>query len=196
MRSRERKFRSASLPAILLGIMLAAGGCTSVQLVSNYDETIDKEAQQLQKKLDTHFITLQGADTETLKYKTQQPFYAEVLADLNAMEIRAGGIYKNHLTMEQIALAKENLAYLVLMNKQCITAPLSEAQKQKVKANGIDLSTECRVEYGASSDLSDRGDVALTRFVVPPVQSLFNQHMGAIMALELAKKRGDTTTKE
>ncbi len=188
---RVSKVRSSLLSA-LLGMVLAISGCMSVQLVSNYDETIDNEAQQLQKKLDGYFISLQSAGAEDLKYKSQKKFYEGVLADLNAMRVRAGGIYKNKLTMEQIDLAKVNLAYLVLLHKKCVTAPLSAEQTEKVKHNGIDLSMDCKVENGATADVADRGEIGINRFVIAPIQSLFNQHLGVVMALELAKKRGET----
>jgi hypothetical protein len=181
---------------LLLGVLALtltiSSACTSIQLVSNYDETIDTQAQQLQKKLDTYFISLQSAGSENLKYKSQQKFYECVLADLNALDVRASGIYKNKLTIKQIDLAKENLAYLVLLHKQCITAPLTDDQKKKVKVKGVDLSMDCKVDNGATVDATDRGETSISRFVVAPIQALFNQHVGAIMALELAKKRGES----
>lgn len=175
----------------LVVILVVIGACTSVQLVSRYDQTIDDEALQLQKKLDAYFISLQSAGSEDLKYKSRQKFYEGVLVDLSAMGVRAGGIYKNKSTIEQIDLLKENFAYLVLLHKKCITAPLSAEQKEKIKKNGIDLSMNCKVENGATADASDRGDTMINPFVVAPVQSLFNQHLGAVMALELAKKRDE-----
>jgi len=184
-----------SLSSALLGMTLVIGACT-IQLVSNYDETIDKETLQLQKKLDGYFTSLHNAGPEELKYKSQQKFYESVLVDLNAIGVRAGGIYKNKLTIGQIDLAKENLAYLVLLHKNCITTPLSGEQKEKVKRNGIDLSMDCKVENGATVDAANRGEQAINRFVVTPVQSLFNQHLGAVMALELAKKRGETKSEK
>lgn len=183
--------KQASYRLLVALCALTISACTSIQLVSNYDEVIDTQAQQLQKKLDSYFISLQGAGGEILQYKTQQSFYQGVLADLNAMEVRAGGIYKNELTLEQINLAQENLAYLVLLHKKCISGPLNDDQKKKVKDNGVDLSLGCKVDNGATTDVADRADSAINHFIVAPVQALFNQHLGAIMALELAKKRGD-----
>lgn len=173
-------------------VLTLLGGCTSIQLVSNYDEVIDSQAQQLQKKLDSNFIALQGSAGEIMKYKSQQQFYQGVLADLNSMSVRASGIYKNKMTIEQIDLAKENLAYLVLLHKQCITAPLTDDQKSKVKNAGVDLSMGCKIDNGATVDATDRSDASINHFVLAPIQALFNQHLGAIMALELAKKRGDS----
>ena len=180
------------LPLAITGLLFLVSACSSIQLVSNYDETIDSQAQQLQKKLDEYFISLQSASADELKYKNQQQFYEGVLADLNAMQVRAGGIYKNNLTLEQIELARENLAWLVLLHKGCISGSLTDTQKKNVKQNGIDLSMDCKIDNGASSDIAGRGDNALSLFLVAPIQNLFNQHFGAIMALELAKKRGET----
>jgi hypothetical protein len=93
-------------------------------------------------------------------------------------------------------LAKENLAYLVLLHKKCVTGPLSAEQKENVKKNGIDLSMDCKVANGATADLKERGDAEINKSVVAPTQSLFNQHLGAVMALELAKKRGETRSEK
>jgi hypothetical protein len=175
----------------LAGVLFLLSACAPIQLVSNYDEVIDQEAQSLQKKMDAYFISLQNSSPDARKFKNQQKFYEGALADLNSMQVRAGGIYKNKLTMEQIDLAKENLAYLVLLNKGCVAAPLTAEQKQKVKSNGIDLSMDCKKDNGASEDSAGRGEIVLNQFVVSPIQALFNQHLGAIMALELAKKRGE-----
>lgn len=187
--------RRGHLLTALLASTLTINACTSIQLVSNYDEAIDGQAQQVQKKLDIYFISLQSAGTEDLKYKSQQKFYEGVLADLNAMSVRASGIYKNKRTIEQIDLAKENLAYLTLLHKQCVKEKLTDDQKKKVKDNGVDLSMDCKIENGANDNITDRREASINRFVLAPVQALFNQHIGAIMALELAKKRGEDQSK-
>ena len=179
------------LVTVVLGLAVAIGGCSTIQLVSNYDETIDKQAQELQKKLDGYFISLQSAGVEDLKYKNQQKFYEGALTDLRAMEVRAVAIDKNKLTIEQLALAKENLAYLVLLHKGCISKPLDPDQMKKIKDNGIDLSLDCQKQFGATEDVAGRGDIAINPYLIGPVQDLFNQHLGAVMAFELAKKRGE-----
>lgn len=190
------RFKEGFKPLLGGLVLVMVSACMPVQLVSNYDEVIDTQAQQLQKKLDSYFISLQTAGGDELKYKSQQQFYEEVLADLNAIRVRAGGVYKNRLTIEQIDLARENFAYLVLLHKQCMTAPLTDDQKKKIKDIGVDLSTDCKVASGASIDASDRGESRINYFVIAPIQSLFNQHLGAIMALELAKKRGESQSNE
>ncbi|WP_371365469.1 hypothetical protein ACA097_19895 [Pseudomonas sp. QL9] len=178
---------------LLFAALLSLAACTSVKLISDYDEVIDSQALQLQKKIDSKLTSLRFAADYQLKYQANQDFYRDALTDLNAMSVRASAIYQNQPTLKQIELAKTNLAYLVLLNKGCVEAPLSSAQIAKVEANGIDLSMDCHVENGATSNANAKGEHQLNRFVIPPVQALFNQHLGAIMALELAKKRGDGT---
>jgi len=178
---------------MLAGMAIIVSSCAPIQLVSNYDETIDKETQQLQKKVDGYFTSLQSTViADDLKYKNQKKFYEGVLVDLNAIRVRSGGIYNNRLTTEQIDLAKENLAYLVLLHKKCVTSPLTTEQKEKVKENGIDLSMDCKTDNGATVDSSGRGEEVINKALIAPVQNLFNQHLGTVMALELAKKRGET----
>lgn len=166
-------------------------GCSSVQLTSKYDETIDHQTQQLQRKLDGHFVSMQNMKNEDLKYKNQQHFYEGVLSDLNALEVRASGIYDNQQTIEQLKLIKINFAYLILLNKECATSTLSAQQKERVISNGADLSMNCRVLNGAEEDIDNRGEIALNKMLISPIQKLFNQHLGAIMALEMEKKRGE-----
>jgi hypothetical protein len=182
--------------AILLVALSLIISCTSIQLVSKYDENIDKQTQELQKKLDRHLMSLRVSNDDSLKYESNQKFYTDTLSDLNAISVRASAIYKNKLTIQQVELAKQNLAWLVLLNKRCIVGDLSTEQKEKVKANGVDLSTDCKTENGATKNESDRGAQKLKRVFIEPVRNMFNQNFGAIMALELAKKRGDGNDNE
>ncbi len=175
----------------IASVLLLLTGCASIHLVSDYDEAMDKGSAALHKKFDAYFVSLQTLSTEDRKYRNHQKFYEEALVDLNSLKVRASAIYKNELTQEQLEIIEENLAYLVLLHKGCVTAALTEDQKEKVKENGIDISLECKKEHGASDDIPDRGDEVLNRYLVPPIQAMFDQKFGAVMALELAKKRGE-----
>ncbi len=74
--------------------------------------------------------------------------------------------------------------------------PLTAAQIQAVGEMGPDLSMDCDVAFGAEADRPARGEMTLEREAIPPIKSMFNQLFGAIMAAELAKKRGDKSSKE
>lgn len=186
---------------ILIGLSLTfsifLSGCSTIQLVSNYDEDVDKQTQALQKKMDTYFISMQNLQGVPTTYKENQKFYEEVLADINALDSRAAIIYKNELTQQQVQLLRENFAYLVLLHKQCfVNQPiLTDVQKQIIKKEGVDLSMDCNPEYGAPIYLKDRGNKELKKVYIKPVQSSFSSHLGSIMKLELAKKRGEKENK-
>lgn len=181
--------RRATISCAFLALF---SGCTSIQLVSKYDETTDKEASAIQKKLSEFFVRQQAASTDAERsFARSQPFYQDVSASLNALQVRAGGIYKNSLTTDQLQLAEDNLAYLALLHKACITGNLSDIQRSAVRAQGVDASLDCRVRYGASADLSNRGNQVLNAALLPPVSNIFDQTFGAVIALELAKKRGE-----
>jgi len=187
MRATTRRAASRGIAAIVLLV----AGCTSVQLVSRYDEATDQAANALQRKLDAYFVALQNTPAEQRKFRNQQKFYEGVVVDLDSLDVRAAGIYKNAPTREQLRLVRDNLAYVVLLHKGCIAGPLSDGQKQAVKDNGVDLSLDCRKDSGATSDLPDRGEQALNPALVGTTRDLFNQQLGAVIALELAKKRGE-----
>ncbi|GAK25862.1 hypothetical protein SLIQ_04245 [Serratia liquefaciens FK01] len=172
-------------------------GCTSIQLVSNYDETTDKTATDLYKSFDDFFLSKQVQGDDGLKYSDNVGFYKEKLVDIDMLETRVKAIYNNSKTIEQVEAMKVNFAYLVLLNKKCVTSPLTEQQKNLVKENGVDLSSSCQKNFGASIDADNRGDVKLNKYTVSPIKSIFNQTLGSIMAFELAKKRGvDKKTSE
>lgn len=183
---------------LVFALVFLVSGCSSVQLISNYDETTDRNAQALQRKFDSHLVSLQNSGEEGLKFKNNQEFYESATVDLTALKVRAEGIYKNKITIEQIDLATTNLAYLVLLNKRCMSTdkPLTAAQIQAVGEMGPDLSMDCDVAFGAEADRPARGEMTLEREAIPPIKSMFNQLFGAIMAAELAKKRGDKSSKE
>ncbi|WP_237812808.1 hypothetical protein [Acinetobacter baumannii] len=182
---------------LFISIGLIFTGCTSIQLVSNYDENVDTQTQELQKKMDTYFISMKNLQGAPTTFKENQKFYEGVLADINALESRAAIIYKNELTQQQVQLLKENFAYLVLLHKQCFDNQpvLTDAQKQIVKKEGVDLSMDCNTAYGAPVNLKNRGDKELKKIYIKPIQTSFSSHLGAIMKLELAKKRGDKEDK-
>lgn len=171
-------------------VILFLGGCSPLQFVSNYDEATDVAAQQIQKKIDKQITSMRSSSDEKLKFSDHLKFYEEITVDLTALEVRAYGIYKNRLTLSQIAAIKTNLGYMILLHKGCIDSPLSDDQRKLVLSSGPDLTLDCHVAYGAQSDSLGRGDIRFNRNLLPTIQTQFNQSFGAVMALELAKKRG------
>lgn len=184
------KMRSKSLAVAVMALSL--GACTAIQLVSKYDEETDQQATAIQREMAEFFVKIgSSADPKDRSFNANLDFYRKVAVDFSVLEVRANAIYKNSITLQQIDLTQTNLAYLILLNKGCVTGALSDDQKAKVAQMGPDLSTGCHVASGASVEAEDRGDTQLSPFIAHVVQRQFDQQLGAILALELAKKRGE-----
>lgn len=184
---------------LIVPLMLAA--CQTIQLVSDYDETTEQTATALQRKMTDFFLRVQAlpAGDPGLRFAANQDFYREVTVDLNTLQVRAEGLRLNSATVGQLQALEDSLALLVLQHKGCLERPpgssepagLTAAGRAAMQANGVDLSLDCRTDFGARSDLSDRGDQLLSPIFAGPARQLFDQNLAAIIALELAKRRGE-----
>lgn len=176
----------------LIASTLALAACAPIELVSKYDNLTDDSASAMQKDLSAFFIKMDTAVTAVeASFAANQDFYRKQAVNISAMQLRAQNIPKNSLTVDQLQLVEDNLAYLALLHKGCVNSTLNEAQKAAIRARGIDASVGCRMDYGAISDSSDRGSSVLNPTLVPAVVRLFDSSLGAVMKLEIAKKRGE-----
>lgn len=183
--------RPPAFKTIISGILLLLlSACMSVQLVADYDETIDASATELQHKLSEFFVALQSAEPDGRRFRANQEFYKSAAADIDALQVRAAAVRKNEITGEQLQLVEDNLAWLALLHKGCTAGQLTPEQREAIRANGVDASLHCRVSFGAVSNLDDRGDNSLNPALLTNVKGQFEQALGAIIALEVAKKRG------
>lgn len=179
-------------PAFWFSFAIAAfvSACAPVQLVSSYDPVTDASAAAMQKSISAFFIMLDTAETPLdASFATNQQFYREQAVNIGAMQLRAQSIPDNALTIEQIQNVEDNLAYLALLHKGCVAGALTDVQKTAVRARGIDASIACRTAYGAAIDAADRGASQLKPVFIPVLAGQFDTSLGAIMRLEIAKKR-------
>lgn len=183
-----KKFRFLGLAMTTLCV----SGC-AVQLVSKYDEQTDQSATSMQKDFSSFFVKMQTSLTPNeASFGENQDFYRKQVVDIGAMELRASSIPKNELTTEQLQLVKYNLAWLALLHKGCVTGTLTAAQKAAVATHGVDASVKCQISYGANFDAPDRSAEVLNPALIPVVAGQFDTSLGAIMKLEIAKKRGES----
>jgi hypothetical protein len=97
-------------------------GCT-VKLISSYDEKTDIAVTDLQRKMETFFLTLESQEgLPECKYEHHTEFYKEVKVSISAIEVRARAIPDNDITVKQIVLLKENIEMLEQLHKiDCLT---------------------------------------------------------------------------
>ncbi len=93
-------------PAILILLLLAslAGllGCT-VQLISSYDDVLDKDVTALQEKTETFLNQMEAdAGTPAAAYSANRDFYIKSSASLRTMATRAVSQPKSKIVVEQV----------------------------------------------------------------------------------------------
>lgn len=170
---------------------VSLSGCTSIQLVSSYDEQTDNAATQMEKDVTAFFIKLDSALTPAERsFQASQDFYQKQAVAIAAMKTRANAIPINQITQQQVQLLNENLAYLALLHKGCVTVALTDQQRAAVQEKGIDTSVACRTEYGASSSMPNQGTATLNPAIAAVTRQQIDIALEAIIKLEIAKKRG------
>jgi len=185
--------RTISRALAAAAVILTLSSCAPIELVSKYDEQTDNLASSMQKDVDTFFVKIDTAifpdDMAFINYKS---FYEKAAVDIQTLSNRVAAIPNNSITMQQVDAVRDNLAYLALLHKGCVTAALTADQKQKAHAKGIDASIACRVDYGAEANLPDQSKHRILPLAADVAHSLLDQSLNAIVAFEIAKKRGQT----
>lgn len=108
---------------ILVAVLaFSAAGCTTVKLVGDYDEEIDKGATALHKSIETHFIQLSGSarkDDEAVDpIDKHKQFYADSKVALAALRIRSDATERNSLTVRMTDKITSNLLRLEQMHTE------------------------------------------------------------------------------
>ena len=97
---------------VVIILPLALVGC-SVKFISDYDEVTDRSVIELQKRVETFLVKMEGvAGTSAGEYANNRAFYDETKVALSGMRVRAAAIPKNELTMQAVALIEENIENL------------------------------------------------------------------------------------
>lgn len=156
------RFRLSFVGAALL--MLAA--CTSVRLISDYDEVTDQKLMSIQQKTDDFIVALskvtQSADGAFARHAA---FYDDIDRDLRQLEFRVQSIPNNTKTQALVA----DIRKAVLGDGSC-------------SADGASLRDLHCIPENRERGPSPRALEIARRNV--------NQAISAALSLELAKKQG------
>jgi hypothetical protein len=143
---------------MLLVVLVAVGACTTVRLVSEYDDITDKSATEMQHRVDFFLLRMESAaGTPAGRYSANSATYDSLQSDADALHVRASAVSNNSITLRQVAALDSALADL---------RKLHQAE----------------------------GDMGLPSKLAEPSRSAFTSIFTAIITLELAKKRGQSTT--
>lgn len=114
MRARHPRLRLLFLLLALGASAPATPACFTARLVAEYDEQVDRTATRLQRAMDaflTQLESLPGSDPART-YAENKEFYLQYGVDLRALKVRATGLQRNSITVEQIDRMENSLEQL------------------------------------------------------------------------------------
>jgi hypothetical protein len=156
----------AQLGVAFLALFLLAAACTSVRLISDYDEATDKALTSLQQSADT-FITklVAHAPSEKNAFDRHKSFYEAMDQELRKLEFRVASIPKNGKTVKLVASIRAS----ILGDGKC-------------SEEGVSLR-DLHCQPAGLARGPSKVALEINRRNV-------NQTIGAALALELAKRQG------
>lgn len=88
-------------------------GCTSVSLMSDYDESIDKGATEFHKLVETFLVGIErdGRNAGPLT-ESEKAFFKKAAVELSSLSVRASAHDKNELTKKMIANLADSMSTL------------------------------------------------------------------------------------
>lgn len=160
----RRHTNTLSLFVVAVTIVLSA--CSTVRLISDYDEPTDKALTALQQSTDD-FITklIVSAPSEDNAFEKHKIFYDDADQQLRRIEFRVASIPKNDKTKKLVA----DIRAAILGEGKCSEDGVSLRDIHCLPAN------LARGPSRAALEINQRN---------------VNQTIGAALALELAKKQG------
>ncbi len=115
MRRISRVHDAVSLPRrAIFGFVLLASlalvSCSSVRMLSEYDEILDLGTSDLQRRVETFLFEMEAkAGTAAGEYAANRAFYDAVRVEHTVLRSRAQAVPKNALTVEQLDLLGSSL---------------------------------------------------------------------------------------
>ncbi|WP_333596928.1 hypothetical protein [Chryseobacterium flavum] len=125
--------RVSVLMSFLLVILTS---CTSIKLISDYDEVTDRKIVTLQEKVTGFVVKIRDEiGTDQAKYVNYKSFYQDVKVDLETLKIRTNAIDNNKIVQDQVSelsnyidnlekvhkLGFTHVSEIDLINSQCNT---------------------------------------------------------------------------
>ena len=100
-----RKAKKSLLFFLQIIALSLLASCSTIELVSQYDELTDKSITALQKKTETHLEALSREQSKPkCEYVNHVSFYSEARVDLSGLAVRAAAITNNSNSEERLNL--------------------------------------------------------------------------------------------
>lgn len=110
--------KKIGLTAFLMIAMMLIQSCTSIRLISDYDEITDKTVTQVQEKVSDYFVTLERTvGTEEGNYENFIEAFDNIKVDLNTLGVRAAAFDKNRIVQEHVKELNNMISNLEKLHK-------------------------------------------------------------------------------
>lgn len=168
-------------------------GCSSLTLISNYDNETDKQLTALQQSTDAFVSKMlaeipkweKGKKSAMNSYDSQKKFYTEFDEQLRLLEFRVQSIPKNSKTQKLVSDIRAVVLLRDELEKQCEEEGLVVKDGEETKFTSLQ-SLHCLKENKAQGPSRRSLEIS---------QRNINQVIGAALALEVAKKQGIESNK-
>lgn len=106
------------IPILVSMLIVLLTSCSTIRLISEYDEITDKAVTSLQEKVSGFFVKMESdIGTKQASYENYKMFYQEAKVDLSTLKIRADAIDKNKIVQNQIVELTSMLGNLEKLHK-------------------------------------------------------------------------------
>jgi hypothetical protein len=114
MHLRRPRLRLLLLLLALSATAPATAACFRVRLAAEYDAQVDETATRLQRSMDAFLTRLEGLPSgdPARSYQDNKDFYLQYGVDLRALKVRATGLQRNSITVEQVDRMEKSLEQL------------------------------------------------------------------------------------
>lgn len=121
MQNRIRSLASPWVWVITFFAALVLGGCSTIKLVGDYDEQIDKGVTQLQKDVETFLVKLEATAQKPAdkveNYDKNTKFYSNSRVALSGLRVRADAMERNSITVRMLDHLSKNIDRLEEMHR-------------------------------------------------------------------------------
>jgi hypothetical protein len=110
---------------LLFFIAIGLAACTTIKLIGDYDEQIDKGTTTLQREVESFLTRLESStkkpDDKVAGYSNNKQFYSDIRIAISGLRIRADAMERNSITVRAFDKISANINLLEKMHKEGIT---------------------------------------------------------------------------
>jgi len=154
-----------------LFIVIAATGCTTIKLVGDYDEQIDKGTTALQKDVETYLVKLEASaaksEDKVAPYADNKQFYSDSRVSVSGLRLRADATERNSLTVRAFDKLNANIDEFEGMHKAGIT----RAEISKLIRPGFTQQFTAILTFELAKKRGDKPDEAKSSAAATPTQT-------------------------